>query len=200
VALHSLPPGAGGWSQTAMQQVGANTWEAALGFFDSAGLLQYYIEALDVQGKVSNSATQWLQVEPCVSEITGFEVTQATQTESGKLPDGTLIPLVAGKDALVRVFVDCGLGCTELSAVTGTLTLSTDGIVRDADNRDGKVTAKHGEAWGDQRADLTNSLNFIVEVTVLLVRLVFRLASEVLREQSTFPSRRSSWPQIRSTS
>ena len=88
--------------------------------------------------------------------ISHIEVTQATQDESNS------VPLVAGKLTFVRVYVDCGVGCTSLPDVTGVLRgYGASGELPDSPlspvNR--SITVYHDD-WQNQRDNLHKTLNF----------------------------------------
>ena len=88
--------------------------------------------------------------------ISHTEVTQIIQDETNS------VPLIAGKPTFVRVYLDCGEGCTAMAGVTGVL----HGYGRDGEFVDSPIppvnrpiTAYH-ESWLDQRGVLTKTLNF----------------------------------------
>jgi hypothetical protein len=90
--------------------------------------------------------------------ISHIEVTQATQDENNS------VPLIADKPTFVRVYVDCGEGCTSLPNVTGVLrgygpSGELEGSPLQPVNR--SITARH-EDWRIQRGDLKKTLNFIL--------------------------------------
>jgi len=92
--------------------------------------------------------------------ISHIEVTQATQTITNS------VPLIAGKPTFVRVYVDCGEGCTALPNVTGVLRgyslgeelpgspLSPSGFPGTQ-----TIRAEHMD-WRDQRGNLEKTLKF----------------------------------------
>jgi len=94
-----------------------------------------------------------------VLSIPHIEVSNAIQDQSNS------VPLIAGKLTLVRVYVDCGAGCTSLTNVTGVLRgygpsgelpgspISPSGLQK-------VITAYHVNDWSTQRAYLTQTLNF----------------------------------------
>jgi hypothetical protein len=88
-------------------------------------------------------------------DISHIEVTQATQTITNS------VPLIAGKPTFVRVYVDCGAGCSALPNVTGVLLGSgTSGeLGAPLSPFGGAITARH-EDWQNQRDDLRRTLNF----------------------------------------
>ena len=86
--------------------------------------------------------------------------------------------LTAGKPTVVRVYVDCGEGCTELAGVTGTLRgVSGDGRDLGALAPEPvSITAFH-EDWTQQQGDPQRSLNFLLPAEWLSGTL--RLTAEV---------------------
>ena len=88
--------------------------------------------------------------------ISHMEVTQAIQDEANS------VPLIAGKPTFVRVYVDCGEGCSSLANVTGILRGYGPGGEFDDSPRSPvnfSVTAYH-ENWTAQRGNLEKTLNF----------------------------------------
>ncbi len=86
--------------------------------------------------------------------------------------------LTAGKPTVVRVYVDCGEGCTELAGVTGTLR-GVSGEGRDLGMLTPEpvsITAFH-EDWTRQQSDPQRSLNFLLPAEWLSGTL--RLTAEV---------------------
>jgi hypothetical protein len=86
--------------------------------------------------------------------ITHVEVTQATQDETNS------VPFISGKDALVRVYIDCQ-GCEQLTGkvtITGTLDGISDTHVFAATPEE-TITGQHAD-WTEQRDWLGDSLNF----------------------------------------
>ncbi len=82
---------------------------------------------------------------------------QALQTVDG---EGQL---TAGKPTVVRVYVDCGEGCTELAGVTGTLR-GVSGEGQDLGMlmpEPVSITALH-QNWQEQQGDPQRSLNFLL--------------------------------------
>jgi hypothetical protein len=98
--------------------------------------------------------------------ISHIEVTQATQTITNT------VPLIAGKPTFVRVYVDCGEGCTSLPNVTGRLDISspTGGISLPPAPL--TITVYHPDNWTSQRGDLGKTLNFVVTPTNVLTGTV----------------------------
>jgi Leucine-rich repeat (LRR) protein len=89
------------------------------------------------------------------SPISHIEITQVTQDQ------GNTVPLIAGKLTFVRVYLDCGEGCPDMSGVTGVLhgygqTGELPGSPVQSINA---VIVRH-ERWQDQRNDLAKTLNF----------------------------------------
>jgi len=84
-----------------------------------------------------------------------MEITQATQDESN------MVPLIEGKWTFVRVYVDCGVGCTSLPGVTGVLRgYGPSGQLPGSPlSLEYSITARH-EEWQSQRGDLAKTLNF----------------------------------------
>ena len=88
--------------------------------------------------------------------IAHIEVTQAIQDETNS------VPLIADKPTFVRVYMDCGVGCTSLPDVTGVLrgygpSGELTGSPLSPTNR--SITAYH-DNWQNQRDDLHKTLNF----------------------------------------
>ena len=85
-----------------------------------------------------------------------IEITQVTQDE------GNTVPLIAGKPTFVRVYLDCGEGCSSMPGVTGVLEVSgpTGGASLNPISQ--PVTAYHPASWTTQRGDLGKTLNFAV--------------------------------------
>ena len=87
-----------------------------------------------------------------------IEITQATQDESNA------VPLIAGKPTFVRVYLDCGEGCSAMPGVTGVLrgygpTGELSGSPRSPTGFQTGITAYH-ESWQSQRGNLGKTLNF----------------------------------------
>ncbi len=122
--------------------------------------------------------------------IRGIEVSQATQYHDAAAhltdpadrgPDNS-IPLIAGKSALVRVYV--GHYETDLPGVTGTLTVARPGLdgrwtplAGPAALGAGSVTARAAPAYADERGRLSWTLNF--RLPAWLVRGRLRLTAQV---------------------
>jgi hypothetical protein len=88
--------------------------------------------------------------------ISHIEVTQAIQDENNS------VLFIAGKPTFVRVYVDCGEGCTPLPNVTGVLrgygpSGELEGSPLQPVNR--SIIARH-EDWRIQRRSLVKTLNF----------------------------------------
>lgn len=121
---------------------------------------QTYYFAIKTQDEVPN--TSGLSNSPSAAAdatvaIIHMEVIQVTQDE------GNNVPLIAGKPALVRVYVkcvDCPQG-TELPGVTGVLKISTMPQQFTPDNN-GSIIANPVNDWTEQRDDLNKSLNFLI--------------------------------------
>ena len=75
--------------------------------------------------------------------------------------------LIAGKPTFVRVYLDCGEGCTEMQGVTGVLQVigPVSSVSLNAINQ--PVTAYHPASWTEHRADLGRTLNFAVPNDVI---------------------------------
>jgi len=120
--------------------------------------------------------------------VSHLEVTQAIQDENNS------VPLIAGKPTFVRVYVDCGVGCTSVPNVTGVLrgygpSGELPGSPLSPINR--SVTAYH-EAWQSQRDDLEKSLNFMLPSEWLTgtVTLSAQVYNSTVSETVTFQSAR----------
>jgi Tol biopolymer transport system component len=129
----------------------------AAGFIDGQAQALHVVNPADqCSSKLADGgwpAWAWGTVGLTISHI---EVTQATQNGDNS------VPLIAGKPTFVRVYVDCGAGCTSLPDVTGVLRgYGLSGELRGSPiapvNR--SITAYH-ESWLDQRDFLTKTLNF----------------------------------------
>jgi alpha-tubulin suppressor-like RCC1 family protein len=91
-------------------------------------------------------------------DIVHLEVTQAIQFSDNSMP------LIAGKRTAVRVYVDCGEGCTTLAGVTGSLQVSGAGGSTTIGPSNGPIVAEHpAGGWFSQRSNTRKSLNFSVE-------------------------------------
>ncbi|HUW09116.1 MAG TPA: hypothetical protein VM537_05265, partial [Anaerolineae bacterium] len=117
------------------------------------------------------------------------EVTQAIQDRTNS------VPLIEGKPTFVRVYVDCGVGCTSRRGVTGSLrgyALSgeIDGSPLVAVNR--FITAYH-QPWRDQRGELEKTLNFNLppDWSTGTVTLVAEVAGATRSESVTFEPARN---------
>ena len=88
--------------------------------------------------------------------IRHIEVTQATQDE------GNTVPLIASKPTFVRVYLDCGEGCSAMPGVTGVLEVSGPAGGASLNPISQPVTAYHPASWTTQRGDLGKTLNFAV--------------------------------------
>jgi hypothetical protein len=89
--------------------------------------------------------------------ISHIEVTQVIQDEQN------YVPLIANKPTFVRVYVDCGQGCTALPGVTGTLEVSSSAGSAIIQPYGTFITAEHPPTppgWISQRSELRKSLNF----------------------------------------
>lgn len=87
--------------------------------------------------------------------ISHIEITQAIQDE------GNTVPLISGKTTYVRVYVDCGEGCSSIPGVTGELTASRQGIPEKQTllPKPFSISSYH-ESWIDQRGFIRKTLNF----------------------------------------
>jgi len=87
---------------------------------------------------------------------THIEVTQAIQDQ------GNNVPLIEGKPTFVRVYVDCGAGCTSLANVTGVLRgYGPSGeLQRSPLAPVNRFIVASLQAWTDQRSELEKTLNF----------------------------------------
>jgi Tol biopolymer transport system component len=112
--------------------------------------------------------------------ISHIEVTQATQDITNT------IPLIAGKPTLVRVYLDCGVGCTSMPDVIGNLQASgpAGGVLMVQES----ATAYHPASWIDQRNDLGKTLNFMVPTHILTgtVTLTATASGVITHETFTF--------------
>lgn len=120
-----------------------------------------------------------------VIAISHIEITQATQDENNS------VPLIAGKPTFVRVYVDCGAGCTSVPGVTGVLEISTlpnASLVPFPRF----ITAYHVEKWADQRGNLTRTLNFMVDTRLVTGTVTFtaRVGGNSLSDVGSFKSAR----------
>lgn len=88
--------------------------------------------------------------------ISHIEVTQAIQDTTNS------VPLIAGKPTFVRVYVDCGAGCSSLPNVTGGLQVS--GSVGGISLLSSPKTAYHVDNWTSQRDDLSKTFNFALPI------------------------------------
>ncbi|MCX6030820.1 MAG: fibronectin type III domain-containing protein [Chloroflexi bacterium] len=88
--------------------------------------------------------------------ISHIEITQATQDQDNN------VPLIAGKPTFVRIYLDCGEGCTEMPGVMGVLEVSGPAGGVSLNPISQPVTAYHPASWTTQRGDLGKTLNFAV--------------------------------------
>ena len=72
----------------------------------------------DQQNNLLSGWSQEVSATTLSPTITHIEITQATQDE------GNTVPLIAGKPTFVRVYLDCGEGCSAMPGVTGVLEVS----------------------------------------------------------------------------
>ena len=122
--------------------------------------------------------------------VSHIEITQAIQDE------GNNVPLIAGKPAFVRVYLDCGEGCSAMPGVTGVLrgygpSAELSGSPVQPVNFSG-ITAFH-ENWTAQRGDLGKTLNFTLPPnwTSGTVRLQFDTAGVAESRTVTFQEARA---------
>jgi hypothetical protein len=90
-------------------------------------------------------------------QISHIEVFQGIQD------NGETVPLIVGKPTMVRVYLDCGVGCSGISVDSAQLDISST-----AGNKtyfiDQPLTAFHLQhGWNDQRGSLSSTFNFLVE-------------------------------------
>ena len=69
----------------------------------------------DQQNNLLSGWSQEVSATTLSPTITHIEITQATQDEDNS------VPLIAGKPTFVRVYLDCGEGCSAMPGVTGVL-------------------------------------------------------------------------------
>lgn len=110
--------------------------------------------------------------------ITHIEVTQATQDAANQ------VPLIARKPTLVRVYIDCGATCTQVSGVTGALEVSNTLAGLSMAPTPRTVTAFHAD-WTSQRGDLSKTLNFLVPVQLLSGNVTFTAIVNGVRKSET---------------
>jgi hypothetical protein len=100
--------------------------------------------------------------------ILHIEVTQVIQDELNN------IPLIKNKPTFVRVYVDCGAGCSSYPDVSGTLEVSSSMGSGTLNPNTGTITAYHPTSWIDQRNDLKKTLNFYtIPVEILSGEVTF---------------------------
>lgn len=87
--------------------------------------------------------------------VSHVEVTQGIQDVNNE------VPLIAGKPTLVRVYVDCGEGCTAVEDVTGELEIQTASTQLTLTLDNDAITAVHTD-WQNQRGELDTTLNFVI--------------------------------------
>jgi archaellum component FlaF (FlaF/FlaG flagellin family) len=118
--------------------------------------------------------------------ISHIEVTQVIQDEAND------VPLIAGKPTFVRVYVDCGVGCTAVPGVTGTLEVSSSAGTATYQPNMGPITVEHPPTppgWASQRGHLDKTLNFYTISTGLLtgdVTFTARVGDAILSETLPF--------------
>jgi Tol biopolymer transport system component len=115
--------------------------------------------------------------------IAHIEVTQVIQDEQND------VPLIASKPTFVRVYVDCGEGCTSVPNVTGALEVSSDAGSGAFTPNMGSITAYHPDSWVDQRGSLERTLNFYTIPSTLLtgtVALTATVGSATFAETVSF--------------
>ena len=121
-------------------------------------------------------------LSPTISHI---EITQATQDE------GNTVPLIAGKPTFVRVYLDCGEGCSAMPGVTGVLEVSGPAGGASLNPISQPVTAYHSASWTTQRGDLGKTLNFAVPNQLMVagqVTFTARAGASSLSETRTVQS------------
>ena len=116
--------------------------------------------------------------------ISHIEVTQATQDGDNS------VPLIAGKPTFVRVYVDCGEGCSLLQNITGVLRgygPSGELLGSPSSPVNRSITAFH-ERWLDQRDFITKTLNFTLppKWTTGQVTLTAEVGEATLTQTVTF--------------
>lgn len=118
--------------------------------------------------------------EPKIS-ISHIEVTQGIQNIYEP------VPLIAGKPALVRMYVDCGEGCVGLEDITGLI---------DVDSLAGNtILSPHPEyidieqisSLQDQRAYWDKTLNFFVPEEMIIGTVTFTSTVNGISDYRTFP-------------
>jgi YVTN family beta-propeller protein len=117
--------------------------------------------------------------------ISHIEITQVIQDEQNS------VPLIAKKPTFVRVYVDCGVGCSSISDVTGKLEVSSAAGSASLSPNMGAITAYHPNSWADQRGDLRKTLNFYTIPSNLLtgdVTFTAYVGSATLSETRLFMS------------
>ena len=116
--------------------------------------------------------------------ISHIEITQANQDE------GNLIPLIAGKPTFVRVYLDCGLGCSGITNVTGALKGYRNAVElpRSPLPPNAPVVVSYAPDWTGLRNDLSRTLNFTLppEWTSGNVTLEAHVYGKVLSQVSSF--------------
>lgn len=104
--------------------------------------------------------------EPELS-ISHVEVIQVVQN------DVNGVYLIANKPTLVRMYVDCGEGCSSVSDVTGILKVKNATNSRVLSASPQTITAEHPSRWQNQRDELDKTLNFLVPVELLTGDVTF---------------------------
>ncbi len=110
--------------------------------------------------------------------ISHIEVTQAIQDTANS------VPLIAGKPTFVRVYVDCGAGCTALPSITTSLQVSspTGSIALSI----GPKTVYHSSSWTDQRGDYSKTFNFGVPTTLMTGTVMFTATVDTAISERTY--------------
>ena len=134
----------------------------------------------------STSGTYSLDVAvipaPVNFTISHIEITQGTQDENNE------VPLIARRDALVRVYVTCSPGCGSGSKVSGTLQVSGPLGGTSVSPSPRYIIAHNTSDWRFQREYLDHTLNFIVPKGLLQgdVTLTAAVAGHIVPKTRTF--------------
>lgn len=134
----------------------------APGISASGRSIVYWSEAGNLVANDKNNASDiflFEEQEPFAGlSIRHLEVTQGVGNITEVGPAG--VPPVAGKPTFVRVYLDCGSGCTGLAGVSGVLEVTSAAQTQAIQPLNGPVTARSNPDWITQRDDLDATLNF----------------------------------------
>lgn len=139
---------------------------------------QSWLESIPFLGRTNIRCEELEQPKLTISHI---EVTQVIQDEENS------VPLIAGKPTFVRVYVDCGVGCTSLKNITGKLEVSWSQETDTFSSTAKSITAYHVDNWTNQRGELNKTLNFIVPVKPFVGIVTFTAVIDEVKLSKELP-------------